>query len=65
MEKLLKAKEVGANLGVSAQTVREWFHDGKIAGTILPGGDLRFAVSAVNAFVSNRTIRKTKKVAIS
>jgi excisionase family DNA binding protein len=61
MQKLLTAAEVAQALGVKTQTVREWLHAGKIPGTILPGGDMRFKESSVEMWMESRTIRKKKQ----
>jgi len=63
MIKLLTAAQVAENLGVKVQTVREWLHKGKIPGTILPGGDMRFKEADIERWIESRTIRKKKAIA--
>lgn len=55
MDKLLTAKEVADRLNVKTQTVREWLHAGKIPGTILPSGDMRFNPHLIDAWIHKRT----------
>lgn len=46
-EDLLTAAEVADVMKVSSQTVKRWFHQGKISAIPLPSGQLRFPRSDI------------------
>lgn len=61
MTKLLTAQQVADILGVKPRTVREWLRAGKIPGTILPDGGMRFNQQVIESWLDKRTIKRQKQ----
>lgn len=57
MEKLLTAKEVAERLSLAPKTVREWLRLGKIPGTVLPDGSMRFSEKIIDSWLEKRTTK--------
>jgi excisionase family DNA binding protein len=54
MTALMTAREVADLLGVSTETVLRWVRQGKLPAIRLPGGAIRFAEHAIEAWLAER-----------
>lgn len=52
----LNVSAAAAHLGVSAATVRRWTNSGALVGYRTPGGQRRFNVEELDAFVAARRV---------
>src|SRR4051794_37887715 len=50
--RLLTARELAAELGVSAETVLRWTRRGELPGFRLPGGAIRYQPAAIEAWLA-------------
>jgi excisionase family DNA binding protein len=52
MRRLLTARDVAEQLGVSPETMLRWHRDGKVPGIRLPSGAIRFHPAAIEEWLS-------------
>jgi excisionase family DNA binding protein len=53
---LITAREVAAELGVSAETILRWSRAGQIPAVKLPHGGIRYAPKQIDVWLANRTM---------
>jgi excisionase family DNA binding protein len=51
-EALVTEREEAARLGVHVQTLRKWRREGRVPFIRLPGGDVRYEPSTLDAFLA-------------
>ena len=59
---MLLPREVAIRLGVTRQTVLNWFANGDLRGTRLSSRVIRFSLEDVEAFISNGRATKPRPV---
>jgi excisionase family DNA binding protein len=62
---LLTAREVGARLGVSAETVLRWSRRGELPFVRFPGGAIRFREDGLDAWLDQRTVGAVPRGGVS
>ena len=60
--RLLTAREVAAQLGVSSETVLRWTRSGKLPGFRMPGGALRYREADLHDWLAERATAETRGV---
>jgi excisionase family DNA binding protein len=58
--RLLTAREVAGQLGVSSDTVLRWMRSGKLPGFRMPGGALRYREADLATWLANRATAESQ-----